>query len=567
MKRLFCASLACFLALPLPGCSSDSSDPAEEAGSGGTAGASGQAGQGGSAAGQGGKSGAAGKGAGAGGTNTGGSGAGGANAGGANAGGTGGGAQAGSGQAGSAQAGSGQAGSAGAGQAGKGQAGQGQAGSGQAGQGQAGQGQAGQGQAGSGQAGSGQAGSGQAGQGQAGQGQAGQGQAGSGGDEPIGQWTDSPGACPAGMTQVDLHTASELASASRGEDAYAGDAPDTCYFLHDGVYDQTGVVMYVTTGGVAGGARRVFVGESRAGVVIHGRANIEDGVGDVTIANLTIDLTGYSQDGSFNTINLGTGKNITLDHLTLTGDCATGHKGGHIETNGTDGVLIEACLIEKFGSCASGGHEDHGIYLASGKNIVIRNNEIRQNSSRGIQFYTAGGDYGTLDAVTIERNHIHGNGHGDYEDGIVINGTDTGTISHVTIQRNILDHNYFSAIRFVGDAVSEITVSQNTLDSNSAGSSLDGRSEINLDDVGSGAGTTISGNLVNVGFALLNSCYDATGRGFVLGNNFVNGAIPMGTKADCIQMQTTGDPQFASASGGDYHPQNPAAASFGAYAP
>src|SRR5262249_60985034 len=136
------------------------------------------------------------------------------------------------------------------------------------------------------------------------------------------------------------------------------------------------------------GARRTFIGESRKGVIIKSRASIDDGIGDLTFSNFTFDLTGYADAGSFNTLSVGTGQNITVDHLTFTGDCATGLKGGHIETNGTDGLLVEACLIEKFGHCGGGGHEDHGIYLANGKNIVIRNNVIQQNSSLGIQMYT-----------------------------------------------------------------------------------------------------------------------------------------------------------------------------------
>jgi hypothetical protein len=390
---------------------------------------------------------------------------------------------------------------------------------------------------------------------------------GTGGDVTIGEWTDAPGTCPAGVPQVDIHTASELADASRGEGAYAADAPNTCYLIHDGDYTQSGVLVYITKGGVPGGAHRVFVGESRAGVVVHGRASIDDGVGDVTIANLTFDLTGYSQTGSFNTLSLGNGQNITVDHVTFTGDCATGLKGGHIETNGTAGVLVEACLIEKFGNCGGGGHEDHGVYLASGHDIVFRNNVIRQNSSRGIQLYTQGGEYGTLDHITIERNRISQNGHADYEDGIVINGSATGTITNVTVQRNIFDRNYYSGIRFAGEATSAIVVTRNTFDANGAGSSSASRSEINIDDVGEAVGATIEKSIFQVGNVLINDCYDAASMGFGLSGNFVNGSVPSGAAGNCVSMVTMGDPQFADAAKGDYHPQSPAAAAFGAYAP
>jgi len=83
--------------------------------------------------------------------------------------------------------------------------------------------------------------------------------------------------------------------------------------------------------------------------------------------------------------------------------------------------------------------------------------------------YTQGGEYGTLDKVLIERNRITENGHADYEDGIVINGSGTGPISHVTIERNILDHNRYSGIRFAGGAQSDIVITKNTFAANGAG--------------------------------------------------------------------------------------------------
>jgi hypothetical protein len=386
----------------------------------------------------------------------------------------------------------------------------------------------------------------------------------------IGEWTDAPGTCPSGTVKVDITTPAQLASAARGESPYDGDPPATCYFIHDGTYATTGVVLYVLKGGVSGGAPRAFVGESRAGVVIHGRGNVEDGVSDVLITNLTFDLTGYVQSGAFNTLNLSNGDDITVDHVTFTGDCATGSTGGHIETNGTSNVLVDSCLIEKFGQCGgtgSTGHEDHGVYLASGSHIVLRNNVIRLNSSRGVQMYTQMGQYGTLDAITLERNRIYQNGHRDYEDGVVINSSGTGPITHVMIQQNLIYENYYSGVRFVGGLESSVSVTLDTFDSNGAGSTSASRSEINIDSAGGGAGTSIAQNVFNVGHALINDCYDGSTLGFSIGNNFVHGPVPSGAAANCVVAQTTGDPQFVSAATGNYHTSNPAAASYGAYAP
>jgi hypothetical protein len=353
---------------------------------------------------------------------------------------------------------------------------------------------------------------------------------------------------------------------------YANDAPATCYFIHNGNYMTTGAVFYVLQGGNPGGTRRYFVGESRTGVVIHGRGAVEDGVSDVTIQNLTFDLTGYSASGSFNTLGIGSSptggnKNVTIDHVTFTGDCMTGANGGHIEVNAGDNVLVEACIIEKFGRCGPNGHQEHGVYLANGTNITFRNNLIRGNSSRGIQMYTQSGQYGTLNGVVVEYNRIYDNGHNDYEDGIAINSDGTGAITNVTIQHNIIDHNYYSGIRFVGGLESMVVVQKNTFDTNGSSSTSANRSEINIDSAGGGAGTNILANVFNVGNTLINDCYDGSTLGFAIGANFVHGTIPSGAQGNCVGTETLGDPQFVDAAMADYHTMNAAAAAFGAYAP
>src|SRR5262245_8332814 len=88
------------------------------------------------------------------------------------------------------------------------------------------------------------------------------------------------GQCPAGMPRVDITSLAALEDASRGQGNYAGNAPNTCYLIANGTYQQSGstLPMYILKGGAAGGAR-YFVGATRQGVVIRGRATVEDGVG------------------------------------------------------------------------------------------------------------------------------------------------------------------------------------------------------------------------------------------------------------------------------------------------
>jgi parallel beta helix pectate lyase-like protein len=381
----------------------------------------------------------------------------------------------------------------------------------------------------------------------------------------IAVWTDSTGACPSGATKIDLTTVSALQDATRGEGAYAADPPDACYLIHDGTYVQSDATlpMFVKKGGSSATARRLFIGQSRAGVVIHGRATIDAGVSHVQLANLTFDLTGYAQSGAFNTLTLLTGSDDRIDHVTFTGDCATGLQGGAVEVDGTTDVVLESCLIEKFGHCAGGGHLDHGVYLASGDGLTIRNNEIRLNSSRGIQLNTEQGTFGTLNDVTIELNRIHDNGHADYEDGIVLNGGGTGTISNVTIQHNLIYGNYYSGVRSVDVAYAKVLIQRNTFFHDGVAAAGAGKSEVNLDSLGSGANTDVTLNILASAGLVFNDCYDAFARNYVLTGNFVDGTVPTGAAGNCISGSTAGTAMFVDPTMGDFH--SPIAA--GAYAP
>jgi parallel beta-helix repeat protein len=387
-----------------------------------------------------------------------------------------------------------------------------------------------------------------------------------GGDDGIGEWDEHPGVCPDGTTQVDLTTVEQLNAASRGEGDYAADGPGTCYFIHDGDYvGGEDPMLYIGHGGTAD-APIYFVGESRDGVRLFGRATLWDQGHHVVLTNLTFDITDFPKDDAFNTVSVESVQDTTITHTTLTGDCETGVNGGHIESSGAIGLHVEACLIERFGRCGPEGHQEHGIYLAGGSDITIVNNVIRENASRGIQMYTQGGEYGTLDGITVERNRIVANGHADSEDGIVINATDTGTITDVGVRHNLIYGNYYSGIRFAGPATSAIVVEYNTFFGNGAGSSNDGRSEINIDEPGTAANAAIGHNIFAGGHSLINDCYDAAGMGFAIDDNVVDGALA-GGDASCIGAVVAADPLFVDAAGADFHTANPDVAGYGAYAP
>lgn len=426
--------------------------------------------------------------------------------------------------------------------------------------------------AGGGATGAGGNGEGAGASGAGGGGQSGGGGAGGGTTEPgdIGTWEDLPGECPAGSVQADIHTAEEMASASRGET----NTDATCFFVHNGVYDQGGgsLLMYFLRGGTAG-QPLVWVGESRSGVIIKSRAAIDHSdAGDAShlvLSNMTFDISTLGESGSFNTISVYA-SDITLTHLTLTSDCQHGARGGHVEVTSPDdgsqptGILIDSSLIENFGRCGTtDGHLDHGIYLSAGDDITVHNNVIRGNSSRGIQVYTHYEDISqTIHGLLVERNRIESNGHADYEDGMVING-DVGSgfdgpLSDVTIRNNIFYRNYYSGIRFVGNAVTGVEIAHNTFVEDGHGSASENRSEINLD--GGTPDAVATKNIFVVENVLTNGC----AGGLQIDDNLVSGGSADGA---CVTGTTSADPQLVDPAGGDFHAQAPGASGYGAYAP
>jgi hypothetical protein len=179
--------------------------------------------------------------------------------------------------------------------------------------------------------------------------------------------------------------------------------------------------------------------------------------------------------------------------------------------------------------------------------------------------FTAGGEFGTLKNITIERNRIYENGHDDYEDGIVVNGEDEGVVENLTIQRNLIYSNRYSGIRFAGPATSRVRVVNNTFHINGTGSRSPNRSEINIDDEGTAAGAVIERNIFVVANALINDCYDAASKDFVLRDNVLAGSAGTGA-TNCVTGLVRADPQFVDPSKGDYHTRNTAVAAYGAYA-
>jgi len=277
---------------------------------------------------------------------------------------------------------------------------------------------------------------------------------------------------------VYLSTSNDLMDASRGEGRFAGSPPDTTFIIRNGIYfaERVKVLLYVTKGGLVEAPRR-FVGESRDGVIIQDRATIAADF--VELHNLTFDLSEYerSQNQSFNTITIVNAGHIRLNNLFCTGKGDKGRRGGHIAFEYYSGqkipeaIIVENCVIEKFGRFDNPeGKLDHGIYISAVRKLVLRNNEIRDNAGRGIQFYTSNGGIEHISDVLIENNIIHHNGYFPYADGILISAGSSvpkGTIKNITIRNNLIYKNAFSGIRLNTSASENITIENNTFYHNS----------------------------------------------------------------------------------------------------
>ncbi len=381
-------------------------------------------------------------------------------------------------------------------------------------------------------------------------------------ERKIGEWTDGPGACPGGTTRVDLATADELMDATRGVGAYAGDAPDTCYYLADGTYAHTSDwLMDVAVGGTST-QRRVFVGQSRDGVVLRGYSRVL--ADHVELRNLTVQTGGIA--GLSGSIEIEGASDVIVSHLDLTGDCATSAGGAHLRLTDATQVVIEDSLIEAYGECIATNNVGHGIAIGPVDDLVVRNNIIRDNAARGVELYS--GQAGALFSnILIERNRIYDNGHKNYQDGLHLNGNTTLPVSSVEVRHNLFFNNYWSGIRFVGSNFTDLSVHHNTFWFNGAGTTAPQRSEINLDEESSGGPADISGNIFVVGFQLLNNCYSSASRGFSITDNVVFGSYDAGQVGDCVADVVELDPGLAAPASGDFHATAAGAEDYGAYAP
>ncbi|MBL9168128.1 MAG: right-handed parallel beta-helix repeat-containing protein [Verrucomicrobiales bacterium] len=139
----------------------------------------------------------------------------------------------------------------------------------------------------------------------------------------------------------------------------------------------------------------------------HG-VHVFDGVDDLLIEDIHIassHIDGIKLGGSHSTIRGCWIENAGRGHPFAVTNTSGLFTGQGISSHNYNDTLIENCLIEK---CGMQIRFDHGIY-ASGTNVVIRGNVIRNNLGWGVQIYDS---FGKNDQAMFHNNLVYGNGLG-----------------------------------------------------------------------------------------------------------------------------------------------------------
>lgn len=144
---------------------------------------------------------------------------------------------------------------------------------------------------------------------------------------------------------------------------------------------------------------------SAPGQVAHltGRLWITDTANDVTIAGLYLD--GKNGSGLPSPTVNGDRAHFVDDEVTNEHTAICFDLGSVLGYGVADAPLLERNRIHDCGKLPAQNH-DHGIYVESTRNAVIRDNYLYENADRGIQLYPDA--QGSL----VEHNVIDGNGEG-----------------------------------------------------------------------------------------------------------------------------------------------------------
>lgn len=189
--------------------------------------------------------------------------------------------------------------------------------------------------------------------------------------------------------------------------------------LRAGTYsDPSDDQIYIGTPGVT---LTSYPGER---ATVRGRVWVEQDGDGVTIADLDLDGRNPKLLPS-PTINADDvvlrGNDITNHHTTICVSLGSPHTWGRAQR-----TLIEDNRIHDCGALPS-TNQDHGIYVNSSDDAVIRNNLIYDNADRGIQLYP------DAQGTVVTGNVIDGNG-----EGVIFGGSEDTASSNNVVENNVI---------------------------------------------------------------------------------------------------------------------------------
>jgi hypothetical protein len=305
--------------------------------------------------------------------------------------------------------------------------------------------------------------------------------------------------------------------AGAGDDAAAGDSahpfqtiqhaadlvnPGDVVVVRNGVYTGSGSVLDIERGGTAGNDV-VFRAANQWGAILDGGQTshtqpngAENGVylGASFVRVEGFEIRNVWHDG----VSPSSGASdfqIVGNHIHDIGRyCEISGIGLSGMTFVNDNVVIEQNLIHDIGRDSLGEHgcsqpndywqnHDHGIYLSTGTNVIIRNN-VFYSITRGwaIQCYPGPISQAYIVNNTFAFPNPHRDGH------IIVDATFTGAV----IANNIFYQPQTAGVWFAGGTTSNVAVQYNLTMSGTA-------------STGNGAGVTLSHNLDNTDPTLVNA--------------------------------------------------------------
>jgi hypothetical protein len=246
-------------------------------------------------------------------------------------------------------------------------------------------------------------------------------------------------------------------------------SPGDVVIVRNGVYTGTSkAILFIARGGTALHAV-TFAAEHRWGAVLDGQNN---GAADgVHLSASFVRIEGFEIRGVWHdAISPSAGVSdfqIVGNHIHDIGrQCETRSIGLSAVGVGNDNVLIEGNLIHDIGRYGPGEHgcnqpnaywqnHDHGVYLESGTNVLIRNN-VFYDMVRGWSIHRYSGHGGGMDGLSILNNTFCCGNPTKIGEIIIAND-----VSHAVIANNIFYQPTTAGIRFAGGILRDVTVANN----------------------------------------------------------------------------------------------------------